>query len=740
MDYDELIAKKRITHHSVGIHPGELNPLLFPFQAHIVKWALQKGRCALFEERGLGKSFQEIEWATHVHKHTDGPVLILTPLGVTHQFVTEGAKFGYNVTRCKSMSDVKPGVNVTNYDRLKDFEASEFAGVALDESSVLKSLTSKTRIMLTDSFAHTPYKLCGTATPAPNDFTELGQHAEFLGVCTSMQMFATWFINDTFDTGTWRLKRHSVEQFWQWVASWAACVSRPSDIGYSDAGYDLPPLNIERRIVKVDQVKGRSEDELFRMSTMSATTIHREMKFTCAARVEALAVEVNASDEQWAIWCNTNQEADALKKAIHDCVEVRGNDSAEFKEESAENFVSGDIVRLVSKASIFGYGMNFQNCHNTAFVGLSYSFEDFYQALGRFWRFGQTKPVRAVVFQAETETSILDTIKVKMAAHEEMKAQMKIASQVLAGITPQKKMRTEITTVTGEGWEAHWGDCVRIAREKIASETVGFSCYSPPFPDVFVYGDDEQDMGNCRDIEEFLEQYAFLVDEVMRVTMPGRETAVHCVDLLSTKWKHGEIGLQDFAGAIVKVHRDRGWVFHSRITIWKSPVTEMQRTKAHGLLYKTLRKDSAASRVGCPDYLLVFRKPGENPVPIEHDPSDFPLDLWQEVASPVWMTIDQGDVLNNPRNSAGIVSGDARDQGDERHIAPLQLQVVDRALSLWSAPGDLVYSPYGGIGTEGVASLRKGRKIVTSELKGAYFKQLCENFGNATSQQELKFF
>ena len=702
---------------------------LFDWQKFVVEIAVKQGRMALFEDCGLGKTIQELEWSRQVVLHTSGRVLILAPLNVVMQTVAEGERFGITVTPIQDTSAIPDmGIFICNYDRFDKLDASLFVGIVLDESSILKSFQGKTRIALTEAFRHTPYRLCGTATPSPNDPTELGQHAEFLGVCTSAQMLATWFINDTFDTGEWRLKRHSVGKFWEWVSTWAICISKPSDIGFSDDGYTLPPLNMETIVVEVDQVNGRDDDQLFRMTTMSATTINKEKKHTLTARVEALAGVVNSCDEQWAVWCSTNDEADALVAAIPDAVEVRGDHKPEFKVQAGADFISGKIRVIISKSRIFGYGSNWQHCHNTAFVGLSYSFEDLYQALRRFYRFGQKLPVRAVIVQAETEGAILETIKVKIAAHDGMRAEMKIAAQALRATNDHEiKMKTDINTVAETNWTIHHGDCVRVAKE-MEDESIHFSVFSPPFADLFTYSNDEQDMGNCGGVEEFMEQFKFLVDELYRVTMPGRESAVHCLDLLSTKWKHGAIELQNFSGVIVDAFRARGWLFHSRITIWKDPVTEMQRTKAHGLLYKTLKSDSSKSRVGCPEYLLIFKKPGENPEPITHTEQDFPLDLWQEIASPVWMTIDQGNVLNKDG---------ARDEKDERHICPLQLDVIDRALLMWSNPGDLVFSPFTGIGSEGVRSLVKGRKFIGSELKESYFKQAVQNLKNATVQPEF---
>lgn len=728
MDYDTFITQKTRRAESHGFDPLSIIAPLFPWQRHVVEWAVKKGRAALFEDCGLGKTAQQLEWASQVCRHTGGSVLILTPLAVAHQTSHEADKFGLVAKVAESSADIAgPGIWITNYEKLEKFDCSQFVGVVLDESSILKNFTGKMRKMLTETFSETPYRLCCTATPSPNDYTEFGQHADFLGVCTPAQMLATFFINDTFNTGDWRLKKHAESEFWAWLASWAACVSKPSDLGFEDDGYNLPSLNLETIIVHVDEADGAAEGELFRHATLSATTMHQEMRMTSPARVAKIAELVNASSEPWIVWCNTNDESEQLAAAIPDAVEVKGSDTSKQKEDRIDAFTDGRARVIITKAGIAGYGLNWQHCRNVAFVGLSYSFEDFYQALRRSYRFGQTKEVNAYIVQASTEGAILKTIQRKIEQHKEMQERMKLAASAFQAQQKKLTMKTDITTACGEGWTIHHGDCVRVARQ-IEDESIDFSVFSPPFADLFTYSDDLQDMGNCADMSEFTKHFDILIAEIARILVPGREVAVHCVDLLSTKWKHGKIEFQDFSGEIIRAFWRHGFLFHSRITIWKSPVTEMQRTKAHGLLYKTLKSDSTDSRVGCPDYLLVFRKPGENPKPVTKDTTRYPVDWWQEVASPVWMTVDQGRVLNKDG---------ARDHCDEKHICPLQLDVIERAIELWTNPGDLVYSPFTGIGSEGYGALTLDRRFIGSELKESYFKQACQNLQNAKSQLTL---
>lgn len=729
MNYDAIIAAKTRAVGSHGFDPRPFTAPLFDWQKPAVEWAVRRGRAALFEECGLGKTVQQLEWAHQVAAHTAGNVLILCPLAVAAQTVREGLHFGIEVTQCKTQADVRPGINITNYDRIEHFSPELFVGVVLDESSILKSFQGKMRNLLTNSFSKTPYRLCCTATPSPNDFTELGQQADFLGVCKPSEMLATYFINDTFDTGTWRLKGHAEDAFWRWVSSWAVCISKPSDIGFSDEGYNLPPVETHLVNVAVDHRADAGSGELFVNPTLSATQIHAHNRRTMTERVTAAAAIVNDSREEFVVWCEGNDESAALAAAIPDAVEVVGADSLDFKESAFEGFCTGKHRVLISKPEIAGLGLNLQHCRNEIYVTRTYSFERFYQAGKRIHRFGQKRKVNRYIVKTDAENGVERAINRKQDQHDQMHSLMRFTREELFQKQAPQPMNTNIETVSTDNWTMHHGDCVRVAKT-MPPDSIGFSVFSPPFADLFTYSDDVQDMGNCAGMPEFMVQFGALIDELKRVTMPGREIAVHCCDLLATKWKDGEIEFKDFSGEIIRAFRTRGFAFHSRITIWKDPVTEMQRTKAHGLLYKTLKADSGKSRVGSADYLLVFRKPGKNPKPITHTVEDLPLALWQEIASPVWMTVNQGRVLN------GEI---AREDADERHICPLQLDVIERALHLWSAPGDLVFSPFTGIGSEGFCALKMKRRFVGAELKRTYFETALDYLRRGDEESRTLF-
>ena len=417
-EYAEFLAGKSVEDGPSGfVDVPELNNSMFPFQKDITGWALRRGRAAVFAGCGLGKSLIQIEWA----KHIPGDVLILAPLAVSAQTVREGLKFGIAVNRCKSQDDVKPGINITNYERLGSFNASKFAGIVLDESSILKSLDGKTRTLIIESFAQTPYRLAATATPSPNDYMELGNHAEFLGVMTRQEMLAMYFVHDGGDTQQWRIKGHAQEDFWKWICSWAVMIQKPFDLGYENEGFNIPPLKMHEHMVRATKA---AEGELFAMPAATLQERISARRSTINERAHRAAALVNASKEQWIVWCNLNGESNRLKKLIPDSVEVVGADTPEYKEKSIEDFVSKKTRVIISKASMFGHGLNLQGCHNMAFVGISDSYEEFYQALRRCYRFGQKKTVNAHVIIADTEGAVIQNLKRKEKDMENMSAEM----------------------------------------------------------------------------------------------------------------------------------------------------------------------------------------------------------------------------------------------------------------------------------------------------------------------------
>lgn len=426
--YERFLEKKRITAIKSGFEfpKDRMNGMLFDWQKDIVFWALRKGRAALFEDCGLGKSAQAIQWAEAVAEHTKKPVLIVCPLAVAKQFQMEAQKFGFNpISVCREQKDVQSGVNVTNYEMLGHFDVSVFGGVVCDESGILKNYTGKIRTEIIDMFRDTPYKLSCTATPAPNDYMELGNQAEFCGVMTRTEMLATYFIHDGGDTSHWRLKGHAQHKFWEWMATWAVVLTNPRDLGYDGTGFDLPGLNTIQHTIKSDENIVGDNYSLFAgvAQTLNERREARRnsLEGRCAAAADLIAKNPN---EQWILWCGLNAEADELKRTIQGAVEIRGTDEPEEKADSIVRFANGEIRYLISKASITGFGVNWQNCHNMIFVGLSDSFEMLYQAIRRCWRFGQTHEVNVHIITSEAEGAVKDNIDRKERQAAQMTAEM----------------------------------------------------------------------------------------------------------------------------------------------------------------------------------------------------------------------------------------------------------------------------------------------------------------------------
>lgn len=424
MKYDEFLARKRVTDPPTGIKNQEVLPdFLFPHQHDIVMWALRRGRAAIFAGTGLGKTAMELVWADHVSRHTDKPVLIFAPLAVSHQHIREAAKFGMVAAIAKNDADTDASIQVTNYQKIEHFDLTKYGGIVLDESSILKSTDGKYRTKLIDDCAQIPFRLAATATPAPNDFMELGNHAEFLGVMSYTDMLATFFVHDGGDTQKWRLKGHAEQEFWKWMASWAVMLRRPSDLGYEDKGYALPDLNQIQHQVAVDYAPSLDTGLLFPMEARSLSERIGARRDSVHERV-SLAALLTPVDRPFVWWCNLNAESDALVREIPDAVDVRGSDSDEAKERKLKDFSEGKIRVLVTKPSIAGFGMNWQHCADTGFVGLNDSFEQVYQAIRRFWRFGQTKPVTVHFVASEMEGAVVANLRRKEQDAERMAAAM----------------------------------------------------------------------------------------------------------------------------------------------------------------------------------------------------------------------------------------------------------------------------------------------------------------------------
>jgi len=712
--YDDFLKSKQKFHVLSGfeIENDKLNKSMFDFQKFIVRRALKSGKYAIFADCGLGKTLMQLEWANQVAKYANGKVVVLAPLAVVGQTIQEGIKFGIDMSK----------IDVFNYEQLDNIDCGSYSGVVLDESSILKNFEGATKKKIIDSFSKTPYKLACTATPSPNDPMELGNHCEFLDVMSRNEMLAMYFVHDGGETSKWRIKGHAVDKFYQFVGSWAIMLNKPSDIGFEMKGYDLPSLNlIEREIVTEKRDNGR----LFNDAAVSATNFNQELRLTKFERMEEVVSIVNSKpDENFIIWVKQNEEGEFLKKLLPEAVEVKGNDTSEWKKDKLLGFANNEFRILITKIKIASFGMNYQNCKNQIFASLDFSFEGLYQAIRRSYRFGQKDEVNIFLITTDTMENVKKSIDLKQKQFEIMQEQMtkSINANLGGDLTNCASYDTE--SVSNSQYTIKRGDCVSLIRE-VESESIGLSVFSPPFAELYTYSNHIEDMGNSKDYNEFLTQFGFLVKELYRVMMQGRNVAVHCVDLPIQKGKEGYIGLRDFSGMILSAFENAGFTYHSRVTIWKDPVVEMQRTKALGLLHKQVKKDSTMSRVGIPDYVMIFRKDGERVSPVTN--TNLPVDLWQKYASPVWMDINYSNTLQGFRN--------AREENDEKHICPLQLDTIERLVHLYSNEGDTVFTPFMGIGSEVYQAVKMKRKGIGFELKESYYQLAKKNLKSLMQKQ-----
>ena len=705
-DYKVFLETKRKTFTESGfeLKESELNPMLKDFQKYGVKTALSKGKFAFFFDCGLGKTFCQLEWAKQVSKKTNKKVLILAPLAIIEQTRNEALKFGIDLD-C---------FDITNYDQLKNIDCSIYSGVVLDESSILKGRDGKLSSLIIETFKHTPYKLACTATPSPNDHMELGQHSEFLGGMSYLEMLAMFFVHDGGETSKWRLRKHAQDNFWRYVSGWSMAIDNPSSLGFCSEGYNLPEIEYIEHIIKVENLS----ENLFGDVAVSATELHKDLNRSFDARIEKTLELVNSNDNQWIVWGLKNQETDTLSKLLDDSVNVQGSDKAEYKAKYLNGFAKNEFKTLITKTSIASFGMNYQQCNQMIFMSYDFKFEAFYQAVRRCYRFGQKDKVTVHILIPESQVNVRNTILEKEKQHfERIKEMSKYSSE-----TNYKKAKSKVKImnkeIKTENYHLINGDCVQETA-KLPDNCADIVVFSPPFAELYVYSDKEEDMGNVSNYKEFEKHFKFLIPELKRTLKSGRMCAIHCMDLPIQKGKEGYIGLRDFSGMLINWFQNEGFIYHSKVTLWKNPVTEMQRTKALGLLHKTIKKDSIMSRVGIPDYVLFFRNEGENETPITHQDTDsnkldyLPVDLWQKYASPVWYDIDYSRTLQ-------YRSG--RDGNDEKHICPLQLDTIERILHLYSNEGETVLSPFGGIGSEGCSAIKMNRKSISIELKESYFK------------------
>lgn len=748
-DYQEfLISKKyQVCTSGIDISKDDIHHKLFDWQKDIVKWACKKGRCAVFLDTGLGKTFIQLEWARLVGERN----LIIAPLSVARQTVREAKKIGLDIHYVRSQEDVDGiGIWVTNYEMIDHFDYCEFDSVVLDESSILKSIGGHTRKKLNGLCKSIKYKLCCTATPAPNDYIELGNHTEYLGICKSSEMLAMFFVNANKEHtieiddkyyrkkgsnkgGTeWRLKHHAEKPFFEWLSSWAITMTRPSDLGYDDDGFILPPLEIKPIYV---QSEYKPDNQLFFTHLKGLTDRTKVRQTTIKQKLEILSEVISKHDGQWIVWCGLDNESKSALSVLPEGVEVKGSDPIEHKVKSLERFQDGEIPVIITKPKIAGFGMNFQNSHNMVFFGLNDSWETYYQCIRRQWRYGQTESVNVYIILHDVEAEVYRNVLRKDAMATRLKEklieQIKDYEKGELGMNVSIYDDYEVADDSGKNWTAMLGDSSERLKE-IPSNSIDLSIYSPPFADLFTYTSSERDLGNSRDWQEFFTHYSFIISDILRVTKPGRLTCVHTSDIPAMAQRDGYIGLRDFPGEVIRAYEKEGWIFHGRCYIQKNPQAQAIRIKSKALLFVQLRRDSSDSRPALIDQILLFKKPGDNKVlikPVENGEID--NETWIEWAHGIWLGIHETDTLQYTR---------ARGENDEKHICPLQLGTIERCIKLYSNPGEMVLTPFGGIGSEAYMAVKLGRNATLIELKHEYYKMAVMNLKKSESLRQMNMF
>ena len=613
-------------------------------------------------------------------------------------------------------------------------------GLLVHNSSILKALTGKTRRMLIKMFGETPYRLCCTATPAPNDMTELGNHAEFLGICTEAEMRAMFFINANKEHTTivdenghtfrrkgsniggqeWRLKRPAEQPFFRWMSSWAMSLTKPSNLGYDNEGFVLPQLNIYPQFVGVQYTP---DDQLMFTHLRGIADRHDVRRKTLSARLDVLRDLVSPDgDEQWIVWVGLDEESKQATALFEDAIEVKGSHTPDYKSDAFEAFQDGQHRILITKGRCGGFGMNFQNAHNMAFLGLNDSWETWYQCIRREYRYGQTQAVNVHVIMSDIEAEIYHNVMRKDA----------MASRLRAGLLEhitryeQEELTMDVSnenayqeqTIHGNEYTMMLGDSCKRLKE-LDADSIDLSVYSPPFADLFVYSSSSRDLGNSRGWDEFFSHYRFIIKDLLRVTKPGRLSCVHTSDIPAMQNRDGYIGIKDFPGEVLRAHEAEGWTFVGRAFVQKNPQAQAIRVKSKALLFVQMRKDSASSRPALVDQILIFRKPGDNATPITPvDNGEMDNETWIEWAHGIWIGIRETDTLQY---------GIARGADDEKHICPLQLGTIERCVKLYSNPGETVLSPFAGIGSEGYVAVQFGRRFIGIELKPEYFEIAMNN-------------
>lgn len=623
--YQKLIESKIVLARDSGmkITDTDINPILFPHQRDIVKWAVMGGRRAIFASFGLGKTFMQLEMCRIIQKNKGGKTLVICPLGVKQEFTEDGKKLGIDIRYVRTDEEVENCPSpfmITNYERVRDgnITAANFACVSLDEASILRGYGTKTYQEFLTMFPDVEYRFVCTATPSPNRYKELIHYAGFLGVMDTGQALTRFFQRDSQKAGNLTLHPAREKEFWLWLSSWACFITKPSDLGYADTGYDLPKLNVHYHEIKTPYIQSVDRDgqaQMFRDASMSLSAASKEKRYSMDNRIEKAVEIIKANpDDHFILWHDLEDERHALKKAIPEAIEVYGSQDIDLREENIIAFSQGQIKYLATKPILSGSGCNFQyHCHNAIFLGVGYKFNDFIQAVHRIYRFLQDKEVNIHIIYSDTEQGILKVLKEKWVNHEKMVANMTdlIKEYGLA----KEAMSTELKRTIGvnrietksELFTCVNNDCVDETK-RMVENSIDLICSSIPFGNHYEYSACYEDFGHNTGNDSFFKQMDFLTPELLRVLRPGRVAAIHVKDriMFGNVTGYGMPSLDAFHAETIMHYKKHGFIFFGMITIETDVVRENNQTYRLGWTEQC--KDGSKMGVGCPEYLLLFRK------------------------------------------------------------------------------------------------------------------------------------
>lgn len=796
------------------VEPSNLSPILFDHQRDIVKWAVLGGNRAIFAKFGLGKSVMQCEWLRQITMHTEKPGLIVCPLGVRQELIRDGRMVGIELKFIRTTAEITPDHRhyITNYESVRDgkLNPSSFGAVSLDEASVLRSYGSKTYQEFLPLFSEVKFKLVNTATPSPNRFKELIHYAGFLGVMDTGQALTRFFQRDSTKANSLTLYPHKEKEFWLWVSSWAVFVQYPSDLGYSDEGYDLPELEVVYHEVPTDYTKAGADRDgqnvLFQDPALGLSAAAAEKRDSLDARVGKVKDIINASpDDHFLVWHDLESERHAIQKAIPEAVSVWGSQDLEEREQRIIDFGDGAYRILSTKPVIAGSGCNFQrHCHREIFAGIGFKFNDFIQAIHRVQRFQQPHRVRVDVVYSEAEREVLRTLQQKWKQHEELVQNMTEIikqyglNQLAMHETLARSIGIERIEVKSDLFEVANNDCVEEAKLK-PDNHVDLIVTSIPFANHYEYSPSYNDFGHTESNDHFWGQMDYLTPELLRILKPGRIYACHVKDriLFGNVTGAGAPTVSPFHCEAIMHGIKHGFDYMGLVTVVTDVVRENNQTYRLG--WSENAKDGTKMGVGSPEYIALFRKPqtdrtkGYSDLPVTKSKSDYTRAHWQVDAHAFWRSSGNRQItaeelaMLGPDKLASMftkytlehiydyefhvkigkeleargalpstfmslapgshhpdvwhdvirmltLNGEQSKRNVEKHICPLQFDIIDRLIDRYSNPGELVYDPFCGLGSVPYRAILKGRKGGGSELNPTYFMDQVHYLKSAERQ------